>query len=124
MSLMHFCQVRCMWLFMVHLTPIISDLIINCAMPLSIVENVSFRHFLSVFNSKYQPVSRGIASSCVSDMVQNQRELIKANLEQKSWVSATVDIWSDRKMRGYLGVTAHTIEIHVVSTYMNQSLLS
>ena len=80
-------------------------------MPLSIVENVSFRHFLSVLDSKYQLVSRGTASSCISDIVQNQRELIKANLEQKSWVSATVDIWSDRKMRGYLGVTVHTIEI-------------
>ena len=61
-------------------------------MPLSIVENVSFRHFLSVLDSKYQPVSNGTASSCISDMVQNQRELIKADLEQKSWVSATVDI--------------------------------
>lgn len=78
---------------------IISDLIINCAMPLSIVENVSFRHFLSVLDSKYQPVSRGTASSCISEMVQHQRGLIKANLEQKSWVSATVDIWSDRKMK-------------------------
>ena len=71
---------------------IISDLIINCAMPLSIVENVSFRHFLSVLDSKYQPVSSGTASSCISDTVPNQQDLIKADLEQKSWVSATVDI--------------------------------
>ena len=68
---------------MVHLTPInvlsqkpiIADLI-NCAMPLSIVENVSFQHFLSVLDNKYERVSRGIASPCINEIVQLERELI------------------------------------------------
>ncbi|CAB1336961.1 unnamed protein product, partial [Coregonus sp. 'balchen'] len=34
---------------------ILSDLIIDCNFPLSIVENKSFRHFLAVLDSKYTP---------------------------------------------------------------------
>lgn len=93
-------------------------------MPLSIVENDSFRHLLSVLDNKYQPVSRGTVSSRISDMVQKQREFIKNQLEQKSWISTTVDIWSDRKMRGYLGVTAHAIEIEKPNISLKSYLLS
>ncbi|CAB3986899.1 zinc finger BED domain-containing 4-like [Paramuricea clavata] len=90
-------------------------------MPLSIVENDSFRHLLSVLDNKYQPVSRGTVSS---RMVQKQREFIKNQLEQKSWVFTTVDIWSDRKMRGYLGVTAHAIEVEKPNINLKSYLLS
>lgn len=35
---------------------------------------------------------------------------IKTQLSSTDHVSVTVDIWSDRKMRGFLGVTVHCIE--------------
>uniref|UniRef100_A0A3Q4GAH5 HAT C-terminal dimerisation domain-containing protein n=1 Tax=Neolamprologus brichardi TaxID=32507 RepID=A0A3Q4GAH5_NEOBR len=37
---------------------ILQDLIVGCSLPLSIVENPHFRHFLNVLDSKYTPVSR------------------------------------------------------------------
>lgn len=61
---------------------IISDLIINCAIPLSIVENDSFRHLLSVLDNKYQPVSRGIVSYHISDMVKNNESPLKIKLNK------------------------------------------
>ncbi|KAK7172158.1 hypothetical protein R3I93_004459 [Phoxinus phoxinus] len=50
-------------------------------------------------------------------MVKVQKEWIKSQLAEASSVAVTTDIWSDRKMRPFLGVTAHTVtEVnHVLS---------
>ncbi|RXN14058.1 zinc finger BED domain-containing 4-like protein [Labeo rohita] len=66
---------------------ILSDLIIDCNIPLSIVEKKSFRHFLSVLD-------------------------------------ITVDIWSDRKNRGFLGVTVHWVEKDAERVQLKTNLLA
>uniref|UniRef100_A0A4W6C0P2 HAT C-terminal dimerisation domain-containing protein n=1 Tax=Lates calcarifer TaxID=8187 RepID=A0A4W6C0P2_LATCA len=93
---------------------ILSDLIIDCNLPLSIVENKSFWHFLTVLDSKYSPVCRRTLTS-------------KTEREQQSntdHVSVTVDIWSDRKMRGFLGVTVHWIEKEAERIQLKSNLLA
>ena len=37
---------------------LINDLVIGCSLPLSIVENEKFRHFLAVIDSRYTPLAR------------------------------------------------------------------
>lgn len=88
---------------------IVTDLVIGCNMPLSITENQHFRHFLSVADSKYQPVCRRTMTSKVESLVAETREKIKLLLASADHVSVTVDIWSDRRMRGFLGVTVHVL---------------
>ena len=44
---------------------IIDDLIVQCNLPLSIVEHPNFRHFMSVVDSKYVPVARSTATAAV-----------------------------------------------------------
>jgi len=39
---------------------ILSDLVIDCNLPRSIVENKNFRHFLSVVDQKYTSVCLGL----------------------------------------------------------------
>ena len=63
-------------------------------------------------------------SSRIGEMVVTQRDTIKSRLENAAWVSATVDIWSDRHMRGYIGVTAHTIEIDKFDINLKSYLLA
>uniref|UniRef100_A0A673ZZR7 Uncharacterized LOC115161945 n=1 Tax=Salmo trutta TaxID=8032 RepID=A0A673ZZR7_SALTR len=89
---------------------ILSDLVIDCNLPLSIVENNSFRHFLSVVDSKYSPVCRRTLTSKVENLATERRSKLKTQLSNTDHVSVTVDIWSDRKMRGFLGVTVHCME--------------
>ncbi|CAB1457883.1 unnamed protein product [Pleuronectes platessa] len=48
---------------------ILSDLIINCNMPLSIVEHQSFHQFLSIVDNKYSPVSRRTITSKIDSLV-------------------------------------------------------
>ena len=78
-------------------------------MPLSLTENGHFRHFLSVADSKYQPVSHRTITLKIESLVAETREKIKVLLAGADHVSVTVDIWSDRRKRGFLGVTGHVL---------------
>ncbi|KAL1249031.1 hypothetical protein QQF64_022349 [Cirrhinus molitorella] len=87
---------------------IIQDLIIGCCLPLSIVENQHFRHFLHIIDERYIPIARStITSKHIPQLVTRVKECIKSSLADQKFVSVTADIWSDRTLRSYLGVTAH-----------------
>lgn len=89
---------------------LVKDLIIKCGLPLSIVDHQDFRHFLHVLDPLHVPVARStITSVTIPGMVKAKKELIKSRPAEVSSVSVTTDIWSDRKMRSFLGVTAHTV---------------
>lgn len=79
-------------------------------LPLKTVESESFKFLIEKLDPKYQLPSRKYLSSsllqakCVE--VQNN---VKAKLKQAENVCLTVDLWSNRQMRGYLGITGHFI---------------
>jgi hypothetical protein len=58
-------------------------------------------------------------------MAANLQEKIRQQLSSTSTgsLSVTVDIWSDRKMRGFLGVIAHTTEVSDSSVAAESYLL-
>lgn len=87
---------------------ILQDLVVGCSLPLSIAENPNFRRFLNVLDSKYTPVSRtSLTEKRIPHLVTKVKgDIIKA-LEVQSNVAITTDLWSDRRLRSYLGVTAH-----------------
>lgn len=103
---------------------ILSDLIINCNMPLSIIEHESFLHFLSIIDNKYSPVSRRTITSKLDDLVAERQLKLKNDLAKADNVSVTVDIWSDRRMRGFLGVTAHWLSTENLSLQLKSQLLA
>lgn len=89
---------------------ILQDLIVGCSLPLSIVENPYFRNFLNVLDSRYTPVSRTtLTEKLIPDLVTKVKgDIIKA-LEVQANIAVTTDLWSDRRLRSFLGVTAHVI---------------
>ncbi|GAA6090112.1 uncharacterized protein LOC122831395 [Tachysurus ichikawai] len=87
---------------------IIQDLIIGCCLPLSLVENGHFKHFLEIMDNKYTPISRRtISEKQIPVLVKTVKETVLKKLETQSSVSLTTDLWSDRRLRSFLGVTAH-----------------
>lgn len=90
---------------------ILSDVIIKYNMPSSIIEHKSFHHFLSIVDNKYSPVSRRTITSKLDSLVADRQMKLKNELAMGNNVSVTVDIWSDHRTRGFLGVTAHWINI-------------
>lgn len=103
---------------------ILSDLIIDCNVPLSIVENKSFRHFRAVVDSKYTPVCRRTLTTKTESLAEERRSKLKTQLSNTYHVSVTVDIWSDRKMRGFLGVTVHWMERDAERVQLKTNLLA
>ena len=79
---------------------------------------------LACWDSKYSPVCQSSVTSRIAAMVTDQQESIRVNLRGASSVSATVDIWSDRRMRGFLGVTAHTMDVSQSVVSLKSHLLS
>ena len=88
---------------------LIEDLIVKCNLPLSLVENEHFRHFLSVVDSRYTPPSRSTVASQLANMAEKVEQQIGDSLDSVKSVNLTLDIWSDRTMRSYLGITAHYV---------------
>ncbi|KAE8281748.1 hypothetical protein D5F01_LYC19131 [Larimichthys crocea] len=86
---------------------ILSDLVIDCNLPLSIIEHPGFRRFMSVVDTRYNPVSRRTLTSKLDGVMLEKQTKLKDCLANAENLSVTVDIWSDRKMRGFLGITAH-----------------
>uniref|UniRef100_A0A4W5RNX8 HAT C-terminal dimerisation domain-containing protein n=1 Tax=Hucho hucho TaxID=62062 RepID=A0A4W5RNX8_9TELE len=103
---------------------ILSDLVIDCNLPLSIVENKSFRHFLSVVDSKHSPECRRTLTSKVENLATERRSKLKTQLSNTDHVLVTVDIWSDRKMRGFLGVTVHCMAKDGARIQLKSNLLA
>ena len=89
---------------------LIVDLIVGCSLPVSIVENSKFCHFLEVVDKKYVPPARATITSYLENKVESVRNDLKEELKETDSINTTVDIWLDRKMRGYMTVTAHYIK--------------
>lgn len=103
---------------------IIHDLIIGCCLPISIVENEHFRHFLHTMDERYTPISRTtITSKQIPQLEMRVKECIKSSLVDQKSISVTADIWSDRTMRSYLGVTAHVLNSSASGYTLNAYLL-
>ncbi|KAK0143482.1 putative AC transposase [Merluccius polli] len=61
-------------------------------------------------DERYTPISRTtITSKAIPQLVMRVKECIKSSLVDQKSISLTADIWSDRTMRSYLGVTAHVL---------------
>lgn len=103
---------------------IVNDLVIGCNLPLSLIEHPKFRIFLSVTEERYNPVSRCTITRRVSDLASEKQTSIKSKLEKTDTLSVTVDIWTDRAMRGFLGVTAHFMELDRSSPRLQTVLLN
>jgi hypothetical protein len=89
------------------LTDAIGDMIVDMNLPLTMVENHSFRKVLAIATTnKYKPVCfRTIRERIM------KKGLWRFSLEEYKIdfgkPSTTVDIWSSRKRRGYMAVSLH-----------------
>ena len=89
---------------------IIQNLIVDMSLPLSIVERDSFKKFMHDVDPRYKMISRrSIVRSHLPNAYARCAEKMRGLCNQSSHVSLTLDIWTDRRMRSYLGITMHTV---------------
>ncbi|XP_048084331.1 uncharacterized protein LOC125284431 [Alosa alosa] len=75
-------------------------------------------------DSKYTPISRStISEKRIPVLVNQVKQTIVERLQSQPSVSVTVDIWSDRRLRSFLGVTAHAVHCSNGSCVLEPYLL-
>ncbi|KAL7879730.1 hypothetical protein SRHO_G00019840 [Serrasalmus rhombeus] len=79
---------------------------------------------MAVVEEKYCPPSRSTVTRRLSELAADKMSKIKSKLEKTDTVSVTVDIWTDRSMRGFLGITSHFMELEKNGPRLQSVLLS
>ena len=94
----------------------VKNLIIKCNLPLSLVENQAFREFMKECYPKRQFISaRKLKSSIIVAFKNRVQTTILGMLENVDALTLTIDAWSDRRCRGFLGITCHFLDDRMVS---------
>ena len=105
----------------VELNSLLTDFIINSLQPLSRTEDKYLRAFVNKAQPAYTfPGRKHLSSSLVPAKVDNLRTIIVDQLSKLSdhSISVTVDIWSSRSMRSYIGITAHWMQDYTLQSAM------
>ena len=88
---------------------IVNNLIIGFGLPISVVESDFFVKFMHDVDPKYHIPSRYHVTSKLIPLARQKRVAeMKKHLDVAKHIGLTVDIWTDRCMHSFVGVTAHT----------------
>jgi hypothetical protein len=99
---------------------ILKELIVKCNLPPTLVEHVGFRNFLKSVAPKWKPTSsRYFTKTLLPTLMNSIQEKIRSMLDGVDHLSITVDAWTDRRGRSYIGVTGHFLD----TNYVPQALL-
>lgn len=103
-----------------QLTDAVVEFVAGNLLPLSIVESPYFHALLSKADPKYQVPSRKYLSrKLIPQKSTKLKEELVAVFKNAEMVCVTVDVWSSRQMRSYLGITAH----YIVGWCLNSAML-
>lgn len=88
--------------------------IVNCSLPLSLVDNPEFRRFLNDMDPKFTPPCRQtVTYSTIPRQLMERKNLLIEFLDKCSDVCLTTDAQTDRRSHAFLGVTVHSFVIGV-----------
>ena len=86
------------------------DLIAGDLLTLSLIGSCFFKSFASILDSRYVvPPRKHLSTKLLTEKQQIIENRMKELLEKVDSVSIKVDLWSNRLMKGFLGITCHFI---------------
>ena len=98
---------------------IIKDLIIECGVPLSLVEQNGFKNFMQIVDPMYSLLSRRqSAHDKLSKLYDKMIMRLKTLCDNAEYISVTLDVWTDRRLRSYKGITMHTFVDSQLKSYL------
>ncbi|CAM4895123.1 unnamed protein product [Rotaria socialis] len=87
------------------------NLIVRCNLPFKIVESAGFRDFMKECGFKFEPISaKKLKRDIIPSFANNVLKKIQETLNKVNHVTLTIDGWSDRRCRSFLGITCHFID--------------
>ena len=89
---------------------IVQGLIIDLGLPLSIVEHPAFLRAMNTIDPKFTVLSRrSLCREALPAALEQIMGKVKEACNEAQFVALTLDLWSDRRMRTFIGITMHTI---------------
>lgn len=82
----------------------------KCHQPLSTVDQAAFRHMVKTMCPSYTLLHETQFTLQLRDKYEVMKGLVRNKLKEAKHLYLTTDIWSDIKMRGYLGLTCHYLQ--------------
>lgn len=90
---------------------IAKNLIVRCNLPFSLIESAGFRDFAKDCILKYEAVSaKKLKGDIIPSFTNKVLKTIHETLNNVKHVTLTIDGWSDRRCRSFLGITCHFID--------------
>jgi hypothetical protein len=87
---------------------LILNVIVQCNLPVSLVDNPHFRAFLAELDPKFTPPCRQtVTYTILPQLLESQKAKVRAVINSSSDISLTADIWTDRRSHAFLAVTFH-----------------
>lgn len=87
---------------------LVNNVIINCGVPISIVDNQYFRKFIADLDPKFSvPCRQTVSYSILPRMCQTKHDKLQGLLDSSAHLAMTADIWTDRRQHSFLGMTVH-----------------
>ncbi|XP_053385865.1 zinc finger BED domain-containing protein 4-like [Mercenaria mercenaria] len=79
-------------------------------LPLSTVDSQYFKCFVASLDPKFQvPSRRHLSSKVIHEKARLISNTVKSQQKRAENICLTIDLWSNRSMKGFLGITAHYI---------------
>ena len=78
-----------------------------CSLPYRLVETQGFRTFMACICPKWKAKNRYSVQKGIRSYREQMNTKIIDIIGSTNHVSLAVDLWTDRRLRSYLGVTAH-----------------
>ena len=96
---------------------IVEDLIVGLGLPLSLIERPGFIDFMHHVDSRFSTISRRtLTRTILPDLYTKMMEGLKTFCSMATFLSLTLDLWTDRRQRAYFALTG------IISTGSNRLL--
>ena len=78
--------------------------------PLSVVESHYFSNLLKRLDPRYQlPSRKHLSTKLLEEKSSSIQNDVRRSLQNAPSVCLTIDLWSNRQMKGFMGITGHFI---------------
>ena len=79
-------------------------------MPLSVVDSDCFKTLLNTLDPMYQlPIRKHLSTKLLKKKYDHTKTQLLSQLRGTDNINLTLDLWSNKQMRSYLGITGHFI---------------
>ena len=89
---------------------LISEMVVSCSLPLSIVEKDSFKKMIfQISGGNCHSITRKTLSKSIDTQFEKFQYELKEEVKKVDYCCTTADVWSNTK-RSFMGMTLHTID--------------